>query len=80
MSNYLSFLFNHLHERLWIRPLIEKIKPAATKAGATVKVLAPKVDGAELADGAMLAAGGQLAGMPSVISRRSSLTKAVMSY
>jgi catalase len=47
--------------------VIKKIKKAATDAGATVKIVAPKVGGAKLADGAMLAADGQLAGMPSVL-------------
>jgi catalase len=47
--------------------LIEKIKKAATDAGAAVKIVAPKVGGAKLADGSMLAADGQLAGTPSVL-------------
>ena len=47
--------------------IIEKIKKAATDAGATVKIVAPKVGGAKLADGSMLAADGQLAGTPSVL-------------
>jgi len=46
---------------------IKKIKKAATDAGATVKIVAPKVGGATLADGSMLAADGQLAGTPSVL-------------
>jgi catalase len=46
---------------------IEKIKKAATNAGAHVKIIAPKVGGAKLADGSMLTADGQLAGMPSVL-------------
>ena len=46
---------------------IKKIKKAATDAGATVKIIAPKVGGAKLADGLMLAADGQLAGTPSVL-------------
>jgi catalase len=46
---------------------IKKITKAATDAGATVKIVAPKVGGAKLADGSMLAADGQLAGTPSVI-------------
>ena len=46
---------------------IEKLKTAATDAGATVKIVAPKVGGAKLADGSMLAANGQLAGTPSVL-------------
>jgi len=47
--------------------VIKKAKKAATDAGATVKVVAPKVGGAKLADGSMLAADGQLAGTPSVL-------------
>ncbi|MFZ3173849.1 MAG: catalase [Thiobacillus sp.] len=46
---------------------IRKIKEAATDAGASVKVIAPKVGGAKLADGSMLPADGQLAGTPSVL-------------
>ena len=46
---------------------IRKIKKAATDAGASVKIIAPKVGGAKLADGTMLAADGQLAGTPSVL-------------
>ncbi|MBW8369470.1 MAG: catalase [Thiobacillus sp.] len=46
---------------------IRKIKKAATDAGASVKIIAPKVGGAKLADGSMLAADGQLAGTPSVL-------------
>jgi catalase len=47
--------------------VIKRIKKAATDAGATVKIVAPKVGGAKLADGSMLAADGQLAGTPSVL-------------
>jgi catalase len=47
--------------------VIKKIKKASTDAGATVKIIAPKVGGAKLADGSMLVADGQLAGMPSVL-------------
>jgi catalase len=47
--------------------VINKIKKAATDAGASVKIIAPKVGGAKLADGSMLAADGQLAGTPSVL-------------
>ena len=47
--------------------VIEKIKKAATDAGATVKIVAPKVGGAKLADGSILVADGQLAGTPSVL-------------
>ncbi len=46
---------------------IERIKKAATAAGATVKIVAPKVGGTKLADGSMLVADGQLAGTPSVL-------------
>jgi catalase len=46
---------------------VKKISKAATAAGATVKIVAPKVGGAKLADGSMLAADGQLAGTPSVV-------------
>ncbi|CAN5740910.1 catalase [soil metagenome] len=46
---------------------IKKIRKAAVSAGASVKIIAPKVAGAKLADGAMLAADGQLAGSPSVL-------------
>ena len=48
-------------------PVIKKIKKAATDAGATVKIVAPKVGVVKLADGSMLAADGQLAGTPSVL-------------
>ena len=47
--------------------VIEKIEKAATDAGATVKIIAPKVGGAKLAAGSILAADGQLAGNPSVL-------------
>ncbi|MDD3364102.1 MAG: catalase [Syntrophomonas sp.] len=47
--------------------VIEKIKKAATDAGASVKIVAPKVGGAKLADGSILVAEGQLAGTPSVL-------------
>ena len=47
--------------------VIKKIKKAATDAGATVKIVAPKVGGTKLADGSMLTADGQLAGTPSVL-------------
>ena len=45
---------------------VNRIKKAAMDAGATVKIVAPKVGGAKLADGTMLPADGQLAGTPSV--------------
>jgi len=47
--------------------VIESIKKAAMDAGATVKIVAPKVGGVKLANGSMLAADGQLAGTPSVL-------------
>jgi catalase len=47
--------------------VIKKIKKAAIDAGASVKIIAPKVGGTKLADGSMLAADGQLAGTPSVL-------------
>src|SRR5665213_3229359 len=47
--------------------VIQKITKAATDAGATVKIVAPKVGGAKLANGSILTADGQLAGMPSVL-------------
>lgn len=47
--------------------VIRKIKKAAVDAGATVKIVAPKVGGAKLADGSFLTADGQLAGTPSVL-------------
>jgi catalase len=47
--------------------VIEKIKKAASDAGATVKIVAPKVGCVKLAAGAILAADGQLAGTPSVL-------------
>ncbi|MEJ7670491.1 MAG: catalase [Casimicrobiaceae bacterium] len=47
--------------------VIKKISKAAKAAGATVKIVAPKVGGARLADGSMLAVDGQLAGTPSVM-------------
>ncbi|MEP7208774.1 MAG: catalase, partial [Casimicrobiaceae bacterium] len=46
---------------------VAKLRKAAQSAGATVKIVAPKVGGAKLADGSMLAADGQLAGTPSVL-------------
>jgi len=45
---------------------IHRIAKAARSAGATVKIVAPKVGGATLSDGAKLAADGQLAGTPSI--------------
>ncbi len=45
---------------------IENIKKAVIKAGATVKIIAPKVGETRLNDGSIIAADGQLAGTPSV--------------
>lgn len=47
--------------------VIEKLKKAATDAGATVKIVSPKVGDVKLAAGLMLAADEQLAGSPSVL-------------
>ncbi|MEO8080179.1 MAG: catalase, partial [Caldimonas sp.] len=47
--------------------IVVALKKAAMAAGATVKIVAPKVGGAKLADGSRLAADGQLAGTPSVM-------------
>jgi len=47
--------------------VIDKIRKAATDAGATVKIVAPRVGGVKLANGLMLAVDGQLAGTPSVL-------------
>jgi catalase len=46
---------------------IHALCEAAKAAGASVKLVSPKVGGARLADGAWLAADGQLAGTPSVL-------------
>jgi len=46
---------------------IKAIRKAASDAGATVKIVAPKIGGAKLADGSMLPADGQLAGTPSMV-------------
>jgi catalase len=42
-------------------------KKAALAAGASVKIVAPKIGGAKLSDGSQLAADGALAGTPSVV-------------
>jgi catalase len=47
--------------------VIDKLKQAVTKAGATVKIIATKAGGVKLAAGSILAADGQLAGTPSVL-------------
>ncbi len=46
---------------------IKALRKAVEDAGATVKIVAPRLGGAKLSDGKMLAADGQLAGTPSVI-------------
>ncbi|MGN6480364.1 catalase [Luteibacter sp.] len=45
---------------------VAALKTVVTAAGATVKIVAPKVGGAKLSDGKKLAADGQLAGTPSI--------------
>jgi catalase len=45
---------------------VTALRAAAEEAGATVKIIAPKVGGAKLAGGTLLEADGQLAGTPSV--------------
>ncbi|MFL6958839.1 catalase [Nocardiopsis yanglingensis] len=47
--------------------IIASLSKAAKKAGADVKLVAPKVGGATLSDGALQAADGQLAGTPSAV-------------
>ncbi len=44
---------------------IKALRKAAENAGATVKIVAPKIGGAKLADGKQMPADGQLAGTPS---------------
>ncbi|ART52633.1 catalase HPII [Acidovorax carolinensis] len=46
---------------------VATLRKALKKAGATVKIVAPKVGGAVLKDGTLLPADGQLAGTPSVV-------------
>ena len=46
---------------------VKALRDAAQAAGASVKLVAPKVGGARLSDGSWQAADGQLAGMPSVV-------------
>ncbi|MEO8365468.1 MAG: catalase [Pseudoxanthomonas sp.] len=46
---------------------IRSLRKAAEAAGATVKIVAPKVGGAMLSDGRKMPADGQLAGTPSVV-------------
>jgi catalase len=47
--------------------LVARLKKAIVAAGASVKIVAPKVAGVRLANGKALAADGQLAGTPSVL-------------
>ncbi|MBP1917682.1 catalase [Youngiibacter multivorans] len=47
--------------------VVKRIKNASVAAGASVKIVAPKVGGAILADGSKMVADGQLAGTPSVL-------------
>jgi len=47
--------------------LIANLRKAAEKAGAKVKLVAPKVGGGKLSDGRLQPADGQLAGTPSVV-------------
>ncbi len=46
---------------------IKALRKAVEDAGATVKIVAPKVGGAKLSDGKRLPADGQLAGTPSMV-------------
>ena len=46
---------------------VKALRKAAETAGATVKIVAPKIGGAKLSDGKKLPADGQLAGTPSVV-------------
>lgn len=46
---------------------IKTLRKAAESAGATIKIVAPKLGGAKLSDGKKLPADGQLAGTPSVV-------------
>ncbi len=46
---------------------IQALRKAAEDAGATVKIVAPKIGGAKLKDGKTLAVDGQLAGTPSTV-------------
>ena len=47
--------------------LLDSLSKAISAAGATVKIVAPKVGGATLSDGNSFSANGQLAGTPSVV-------------
>jgi catalase len=46
---------------------INAIKKAVIDAGASVKIVAPKIGGAKLSDGSLIKVDGQLAGTPSVL-------------
>jgi len=46
---------------------VKALRSAAKTAGATVRIVAPKVGGAKLSDGRKLPADGQLAGTPSMV-------------
>jgi catalase len=46
---------------------VQRLRQAVNKAGAVLKVVAPKLGGVRLADGSHLPADGQLAGTPSVM-------------
>ena len=46
---------------------IAAIKKAVVEAGATAKIVSPKIGGAKLADGSVMPSDGQLAGTPSVL-------------
>jgi catalase len=47
--------------------VVAALRKAAIAAGASVKIVAPKIGGAKLADGSRLPADGQLAGTPSMV-------------
>ena len=47
--------------------VVASLKKAVMAAGASVKIIAPKIGGTKLADGSLLPADGQLAGSPSVL-------------
>ena len=47
--------------------LVAALRKAATDAGATVKIVAPRLGGVKLSDGARMKANSQLAGTPSVV-------------
>ena len=47
--------------------LVHAITKAVKDAGASIKIVAPKIGGAKLSDGSMIKADGQLAGTPSVL-------------